>query len=109
MTLPLPEPCGPNQCWSSPEHAREKRHGMEDLDLEALAPTVPRDLHETAGIACDHDARARLADPLDFPPPQLVGDAGLDEVVHAGAAAAEVAVGQLHEREPRNPPQQLAR
>src|SRR5262249_6301595 len=82
---------------------------MLHLEGQTRLERLLRDLHHAAGIAGDHDTRSRLADSLDLAPPELRGDLGLEEIVDTRAAAAKVAVGQLHERQPGNAPQELSR
>src|SRR5262245_55985523 len=67
------------------------------------------DLHEAAGVAADDDLRPGLPDAFDLSAAEVLRDLRLEEVVHAGASAAELAVHELHQLEARHAPQQLSR
>src|SRR6202035_1063271 len=67
-----------------------------------------RYLHDAAWIAGGHDARSRLADALDLSAPELGGHLGLEEIVDARAPAAEIAVLEVHQGQPRDAPQELS-
>ncbi len=67
------------------------------------------ELEETAGVPAHHHLGTGLGDPVELPPEQLARDLGLEQVVDAGRAAAEVGVAELHEPEPRDGAQQRPR
>src|SRR5215831_6411634 len=82
---------------------------MRHLDVDPLGPTESRDLHEATGIPGCHDARARCPDTFRLPPTERIGDAGLEKIVHAGTAAAEVALAKLDEAKSGDPLEEIAR
>src|SRR5437773_8303569 len=75
---------------------------MDERHVQAALSAALRDLQEAAGVARRDHARAGLDDPRDLQREQLPRQRGLEEVVDARAAAAEVAVAELDEREPRS-------
>src|SRR6059036_2872225 len=89
--------------------SRQQLYGMNERHVQTALATPSGDLQEASGVRGRHDLRPRLDNTSDLELEQLAGHAGLEQVVDAGAAAAEVAVGELHELEPRDPPEQLAR
>ncbi len=82
---------------------------MDDLDRCAARAQSLGDLEQAARVTRRHYTRARLDDVGHLAFEQPVGHLRLEHVVDAGAAAAEVALGQLDEREARDAPEQLAR
>src|SRR5262249_55254563 len=82
-----------------PQRAAEQLYGMQHLERQSLPARLPRDLGDAAGVARNDDAGPGLADTLDLSPGQLTGNLRLHDIVDAGAAAAELAVRQLHQAE----------
>ena len=74
----------------------------------ALALQVDPQLCETADVAARNHTRPRRDDRLRLLAAERVGQLRLVEIVSAGAAAAEVSVGQFAQFNPRNGPKQLA-
>src|SRR5262245_39964037 len=90
------------------ERAGEQLDRMDHLYGEALLAALPLDLHEASRIARGQHPRPGFADALDLAARELAGDLWLEEVVDPGAAAAEIALGQVHEREAGDAPEQRA-
>src|SRR5918996_136339 len=82
---------------------------MHDLDARVALPEPPRNLKEAPGIPRRHDARAGRENRGDLALEELAGHRRLEKIVDAGAAAAEVALGELDQTQARDAPQELAR
>src|SRR6266851_18325 len=91
------------------DRSRQQLYGMNERHVQTALPTPPGDLEEAARVRRRDHPRAGLDDARELAFEQLARHAGLEEIVDARAAAAEVAVGKLDEPEPGDPAQKLAR
>src|SRR5258706_11884550 len=82
---------------------------MQHLDARIMCAEATGDLEQAAGIARRHDPCARLEDARDFEVEEPACHRGLEHVVDTGAAAAQITVSQLDEREAWDATEQLAR
>src|SRR3989442_4623540 len=82
---------------------------MTGRHVQPAPPTPPGDREEATRVRRRAPPRAGLDDARELAFEQLARHAGLEEIVDARAAAAEVAVGKLDEPEPGDPVQKLAR
>jgi len=82
---------------------------VHDVQIEATGARALGDLHQAPRVAGRHHPRAALHDAIELGGQQAVGHLGLEDIVDSRAAAAEVAVAQLDQREARDASQQRAR
>src|SRR5439155_21557383 len=87
----------------------QQLYGMNERHVQTALPTPPGDLQKATWICRRDHPRAGLDDSRELAFEELACYPGLEEIVDAGAAAAEVAVGKLDEPEPGDPAQKLAR
>jgi len=78
---------------------------MNHFDIQTPVTASPGNLEQTSWVAGGDDTRTGRDDPVNLSLEQAPGDRRLEQIVNAGAAAAEVALGKLDEREPGDPPQ----
>src|SRR2546428_14163217 len=88
---------------------RQQLYGMNERPVQTALPTPPGDLEEATRVRRRDHPRAGLDDARELAFEQLAPHAGLEEIVEARAAAAEVAVGKLDEPGPGDPAQTLGR
>src|SRR6266446_200231 len=91
------------------DRSRQQLYGMNERHVQTALSTPPGDLEEAARVRRRDHPRAGLDDTRELAFEQLARHAGLEEIVDARAAAAEVAVGKLDEPELGDPAQKLAR
>src|SRR5215470_6692632 len=73
---------------------------MQDLDVEPPLAATPGDLEQAAGIAGDHGPSPGCGNALDLAFAQTTGHVGLEQIVDAGTATAELALPELSQVEP---------
>src|SRR5215467_1629859 len=79
----------------------QQLYGMNDGHVQTALAAPPGDLEKTARVGRRHHPRAGLGDPRELGVQQPPRHVGLEEVVDAGAAAAELAVAELARSEER--------
>ena len=89
--------------------SRQQLYGMNELHVQTALPAPPGDLEEATRIRRGDHPRSGLGDACDLGVSQGASCPGLEEIVDARAAAAEVTVAELDEPEPGNPAEQPAR
>src|SRR5262245_19925561 len=82
---------------------------MKERHVQAALAAAERDLEQAARVRRRDYLGAGLGDPRDLPLQELARHLGLEQIVDAGAAAAEIAVAELHELEPGDAREELAR
>ena len=73
---------------------------MMRADAEPALGQAHAELEETARVAARDDLGPGRGDPVELPAEQVGRDPGLQQVVDARRAAAEVGFLELHEPEP---------
>src|SRR5712671_1340818 len=82
---------------------------MNERHVQTALAAPPGDLEEAARVRRRDHSRSGLGDPGELSIQELARHSGLEEIVDAGAPAAELAVAELDEPEPGDPAEQPAR